>query len=103
MESDREWVRMFGVKLRETFEQLPVEFEKLQEIRLRAGQPVYLWYGNREYTMTADGGLAESGKLGQAGGRSVSPRIVGEKELRARGSAAPGDGGMYGKLFPLCL
>ena len=37
MESDREWVRMFGVKLRETFEQLPVEFEKLQEIRLRAG------------------------------------------------------------------
>ena len=82
MESDREWVRMFGVKLRETFEQLPVEFEKLQEIRLRAGQPVYLWYGNREYTMTADGGLAESGKLGQAGGRSVSPRIVGEKELR---------------------
>ena len=44
MESDREWVRMFGVKLRETFEQLPVEFEKLQEIRLRAGQPVYLWY-----------------------------------------------------------
>ena len=82
MESDREWVRMFGVKLRETFEQLPVEFEKLQEIRLRAGQPVYLWYGNREYTVTADGGLAESGKLGQAGGRSVSPRIVGEKELR---------------------
>ena len=82
MESDREWVRMFGVKLRETFEQLPVEFENLQEIRLRAGQPVYLWYGNREYTVTADGGLAESGKLGQAGGRSVSPRIVGEKELR---------------------
>ncbi|HIZ79282.1 MAG TPA: stage III sporulation protein AA [Candidatus Lachnoclostridium stercorigallinarum] len=82
MESD-EWTRIFGKELRGIFEGLEVDFEKLQEVRLRVGQPVCLWYENQEYLVGGDG------RLGQAGGRERSdragrfePRTVTDRELR---------------------
>ena len=33
---------MFGRGLRGTFERIPLEYGRLQEVRLRVGRPVYL-------------------------------------------------------------
>ena len=44
-----EILKLFPKELRALLGQVPAEFEDIQEIRLRAGQPVILVCKNREY------------------------------------------------------
>lgn len=94
MKSQETWTRIFGRGLRETLEKLPLDFRDLKEIRVRSGQPLYLWYQNREYTVGEDGRMEPSRFPGQAfpaerekgpGGererREFSRRTVTEQEL----------------------
>ena len=96
MEEVSRWTDMFGRGLRGTFERIPLEYGRLQEVRLRVGRPVYLRLEDLEYAAGEDGKLLESGRhpgrgrlpgcgqAGQAGenGGDFSPRIVTEKDLR---------------------
>lgn len=72
-----EWICIFAGGLREVLERLPLEWEKLQEVRLRAGQPLFLRYGGREYGVTGGGSMIPAG-TGDPGGL----RLVTEKELK---------------------
>ena len=53
---------MFGRGLRGTFERIPLEYGRLQEVRLRVGRPVYLRLEDLEYAAGEDGRLLESGR-----------------------------------------
>ena len=46
---------LFPGTLREFIESCSLDFESMREIRLRAGRPVLLMYGNREYGFTEKG------------------------------------------------
>ena len=46
---------LFPGALREFIESCSLDFESMREIRLRAGRPVLLMYGNREYGFTEKG------------------------------------------------
>lgn len=61
-----ELFQILSKRLREVFMALPLDYEKLQEIRLRIQVPVLLYYENREYGITHTGALQEmKTKLGQ--------------------------------------
>ena len=74
MGGGEEWNRMFARSVRDVLEGLSLEFEQLQEIRMRVDTPLFLWYGNREY------GVTKGGQLGQAGREGL--RRISERELR---------------------
>ncbi len=74
MGGGEEWSRMFARSVRDVLEGLSLEFEQLQEIRMRVDTPLFLWYGNREY------GVTKGGQLGQAGREGL--RRISERELR---------------------
>lgn len=74
MGGGEEWSRMFARSVRDVLEGLSLEFEQLQEIRMRVDAPLFLWYGNREY------GVTKGGQLGQAGREGL--RRISERELR---------------------
>lgn len=73
MEKKEEILRLFSLQLRELLKGIPFEYERLQEMRLRAGQPLLLRYGNEEYFIT------EAGELKT---RTDKPYIVKENEIR---------------------
>ncbi len=58
MEKRDEILQIFSVRLRHVLEEIPMDFEKLQEIRLRVNGPLLVIYGNREYFVTEDGRLS---------------------------------------------
>ena len=62
MEEVSRWTDMFGRGLRGTFERIPLEYGRLQEVRLRVGRPVYLRLEDLEYAAGEDGRLLESGR-----------------------------------------
>ncbi len=72
-----EWIRIFGNGIREVLKGLSVEYEKLQEVRLRTGLPLFIRYENREYGVTAEGRLVQPGS-----GDSRRLRVVTGEELR---------------------
>lgn len=74
MGGGEKWSRMFARSVRDVLEGLSLEFEQLQEIRMRVDTPLFLWYGNREY------GVTKGGQLGQAGREGL--RRISERELR---------------------
>ncbi len=74
MGGGEEWSRMFARSVRDVLEGLSLEFEQLQEIRMRVDAPLFLWYGNREC------GVTKGGQLGQAGREGL--RRISERELR---------------------
>ncbi|MDY3250165.1 MAG: stage III sporulation protein AA [Candidatus Choladocola sp.] len=51
--------RLFAVKLRKILESSCMNPEKLQEIRMRANNPLLLLYDGKEYTLTEHGELTE--------------------------------------------
>lgn len=61
----REWeiYRILPSRLRKLFQDLPVRFEGLQEIRLRAGAPVLFRYLGQEYFMNKRGGMSRDKRL----------------------------------------
>lgn len=54
MNTRDELLKIFSLKLRTILGKLKLDFEKLQEIRLRMNAPLLVIYGNREYFITED-------------------------------------------------
>lgn len=61
---EEECYTLLAAGLRAILRKASLEPEKLQEIRLRAGQPVLLRYDGREWALTADGTLCEDAERG---------------------------------------
>ena len=59
-----EILKLFPKELRALLGQVPAEFEDIQEIRLRAGQPVILVCKNREYMVGQGGKLLGNAEVG---------------------------------------
>lgn len=57
MDRREEILKIFPKEIRRIFDQIQAEFAQIQEIRLRAQQPLMIVYGSREYL------VGESGKL----------------------------------------
>ncbi len=66
-------LRIFPDNLRQIFRQGQLSWDRVQEIRLRAGGPVFVVYDNREYCVTPEGRL--SGDIRQA-------RTASQEEIR---------------------
>ena len=81
MNRKEEILKLFPKELRALLGQVPVEFEEIQEIRLRAGQPVMMVCRDREYIVGKSGNLLEAGRVPPAG--SLSPYVATREELRA--------------------
>lgn len=73
MEKKDEILRLFSLKIRMILSKLPLEYELLQEMRLRAGKPLFIRYNNREYFVEEMGGLKQ---------KTDKPYIVNECEIR---------------------
>lgn len=55
MKDRQEFLKIFSLNLRAILERLNVDFEKLQEIRLRAGGPLLITWDGREYFVRPTG------------------------------------------------
>jgi stage III sporulation protein AA len=60
MNTKDELLKIFSVKLRTILGRLSIEFDKLQEIRLRMNAPLLIIYENSEYFITGDAQLVNS-------------------------------------------
>ena len=83
-----EILKLFPKELRALLGQVPAEFEDIQEIRLRAGQPVILVCKNREYMVGQGGELLGNAAEGadsfrSAPSSSARPYRASREELRA--------------------
>ena len=68
-------LKMFPEEIRKRIVQIPDWFEQVQEIRLRAGGPLLIQYGNREFFVRSDrGGLCKDQKESY----QVSPKQIRE-------------------------
>jgi stage III sporulation protein AA len=54
MNTKDELLKIFSIKLRTVFGKLAIDFDKLQEIRLRINSPLIIIYGNKESFVTED-------------------------------------------------
>lgn len=59
MSTKDELLKIFSVKLRTVLGKLNIDFEQLQEIRLRINAPLLIIYGNREAFVTEEAKLVE--------------------------------------------
>lgn len=59
MEKKKEIMNILSVKIREVFDRMQVDFEKLQEIRLRAGEPLLIVYDNEEFFAAENGTMSK--------------------------------------------
>ena len=69
---------LFPGVLREFIESCSLDFESMREIRLRAGRPVLLMYGNREYGFTEKGEPVELEPDNQKGLFTLTERQIRE-------------------------
>ena len=53
----QEIVNLFPVRLRQILEALPLDFARLEEIRLRCGQPILFRIAGKEMGITGSGDL----------------------------------------------
>jgi len=60
MNTKDELLKIFSLKLRTVLGKLRLDFEKLQEIRLRINAPLLIIYENKEYFVTEDAKLIEN-------------------------------------------
>lgn len=72
MRGKEEFIKIFSVSIRNTLQKMDVDFEQLQEIRLRVGRPLLITCGGKEYFVSTQG------KLGQDEGNGY---MVQKKEL----------------------
>ncbi|MDY3919621.1 MAG: stage III sporulation protein AA [Candidatus Limivivens sp.] len=63
MEKD-EFLKIFSMEIRSVLKRIPVDYEDIQEIRLRACQPMLVVCGGREYFVTEEGVLTEDEQKG---------------------------------------
>lgn len=73
MERKAQIIRIFAKEIRGILEQMKVNFEHIQEIRLRTGGPLLIVHKNREYYVTEEGELRTTGQ---------GAYIVGREQLR---------------------
>jgi len=73
MVKEEEILRLFSLEIRERLKKLTLEYELLQEIRLRAGKPLLLYYDNQEYFVEESGMMCKE---------SDKPYLIREKEIR---------------------
>ena len=73
MERKEQLTRIFARSIRDILERAQVDFEQVQEIRLRVRGPLLMVSGGREYYLTGDGRL--SGEMEQA-------HVVSREEIR---------------------
>ncbi|MBT9778922.1 stage III sporulation protein AA [Clostridium sp. MCC353] len=57
MEKKDELIKIFSKNIREILRKVPVDFEQVQEIRLRVHAPLLMVYNNREYYISREGRL----------------------------------------------
>lgn len=62
MKKKDELIKIFSKEIRMILERVAVDFEDVQEIRLRVQAPLLMLYGNREYYVNSDGTLSGKGK-----------------------------------------
>ena len=55
MRNIQEFLKIFSRNLRRVLERLNVDFEKLQEIRMRVEQPLLVTWDGREYFVRSTG------------------------------------------------
>ena len=80
MDRREEILKIFPRDLRQIFSRIPVGFDYMEEIRLRAGQPVFMVYGGREYAVGASGELLDPGMIRDGQEEKVSLcRVSGEQ------------------------
>lgn len=80
MDRREEILKIFPRDLRQIFSRIPVGFDYMEEIRLRAGQPVFMVYGGREYAVGASGELLDPGMIRAGQEAKVSLyRVSGEQ------------------------
>lgn len=53
-------LKIFPLEIRRVLERMPVDFEKVQELRLRTGRPLMILAGGREFAVTGEGKLWET-------------------------------------------
>ena len=83
MEGGEEILRILAGPLRRLLAAAPVSFGELTELRLRSGQPLFLKYRGREYSLTEGGRLAAADLRGGAGtAGDAGLHIVTARELR---------------------
>ena len=58
MDKEQELWKVFSVRLRKILMSMNIEFERLQEIRLRVWEPLLIIYDNREFFVGEDGKLS---------------------------------------------
>ncbi|MEG0687442.1 MAG: stage III sporulation protein AA [Hungatella sp.] len=58
MEKKDELIKIFSKEIRAILAQVPVDFEEVQEIRLRVHAPLLMVYRNQEYYVSPDGRLS---------------------------------------------
>ena len=58
MEKKDELIKIFSKNIREILMKVPVDFEQVQEIRLRVHAPLLMVYNNREYYISQEGRLS---------------------------------------------
>ena len=59
-----ELMDLFSERIRELLVRLPVNYEEVQEIRLRAEKPLLIRYGTGEYFVTEEGMLSKEESKG---------------------------------------
>lgn len=64
MVDKEELVKIFSTEIRSVLKRLPVDFEHIQEIRLRTDQPLLILFEGREYFVTGEGELTEDARQG---------------------------------------
>jgi stage III sporulation protein AA len=64
MKDKDEIIRIFSLHLREILKQSGLDFERLQEIRLRVGKPLAIRYGGEEYFLSEDGSYGSQPEQG---------------------------------------
>ncbi|MDF2539850.1 MAG: hypothetical protein K0S76_2871 [Herbinix sp.] len=63
MNTKDELLKIFSLKLRTILGKIKLDFDKLQEIRLRMNAPLLVIYGNKEYFITEDARLVDNPSL----------------------------------------
>ena len=77
----QEIVNLFPVRLRQILEALPLDFARLEEIRMRCGQPILFRIAGKEMGITGSGDLTELGSSGKLENWEKLEKIR-EKELK---------------------
>ena len=90
MVAREEILKLFPRDLRMVLSRAEIDFDQVEEIRLRAEKPLFLLAKGKEYVLAQDGSLAEAGGLSE------------DRNYQAHPGTAQRVPGIYMQLFCLC-